>query len=90
MQVKVIHNGHRIIVEHYIDSLKLIVDDIRYSEVRGLKNANKDNVLTAIIRNTDGTTDDVRVEYYDAKLLKLTGKLVFYYNGQLIAEKKTM
>lgn len=90
MESLVIYNGHRIVVDHHIDSMKLVVDDVTYAEISGLRNTNKDNVLVALIPNENGATDEIKVEYTDAKLLQLTGKLVFYYNGKLIAEKKTM
>lgn len=90
MEYFVIHEGHRIAIEHHLDSMKLIVDGGTYDEVKGLKNTNRDNVLTAEVGNNAGGTDYIKVEYEDAKLVKLTGKLRFYYNGVLIAEKKTM
>lgn len=90
MESVVIYNGHRIAIEHHLDSIKLVVDDVKYDEVNGLRNTNRDNVLAAKVVNAEGGTDDITVEYEDAKLVKLTGKLKYYYNGKLIAEKKTM
>lgn len=90
MESIVIHEGHRIAIEHHLDSMKLSVDGVTYDEVKGLKNTNRDNVLTAQVVNKSGGTDEIKVEYEDAKLVKLTGKLKFYYNGVLIAEKKTL
>lgn len=90
MESVVIHEGHRIAIEHHLDSIKLVVDNVKCDEVKGLKNTNRDNVLTAKVANAEGGADEIKVEYEDAKLMKLTGKLKYYYNGKLIAEKKTM
>lgn len=90
MKSLVIHEGHRIVVEHHLDSMTLFVDEVKRAEIIGLKNVNRDNVLSAAIANQNGETDEIRVEYEDAQMMKLTGKLSFYYNGKLIAEKRTM
>lgn len=90
MESVVIYEGHRIVIEHHLDSMKLTIDGVKHDEIKGLKNTNRDNVLTAKVSNENGGVDEVRVEYEDAKLIKLTGKLSFFYNNKLIAEKKTM
>ncbi len=90
MESLVIHNGHRIVIDHHLDSMKLVVDNVIYATISGLKNTNKDNTLVAEIPGENGLLDEIIVKYVDAKLTRLTGSLLFYYNGKLIAEKKTL
>ena len=90
MKSIVIYNGHRIVVEHHLNSIKLVVDDIKLDEILGLKNTNKDNVLQGIINDSKLVKDVVKVEYIDGKFKKLFGIFKFYYNDILIAEKKTL
>lgn len=40
MEYIVIYQGHRIAVEHHLDSMKLTVDSIVYDKVSGLKYTN--------------------------------------------------